>query len=134
MQADISSDADITGVLKSLTMASGVEINVYFDVTEGYTGTFEAMLVGGDREIEVVKESATRYRVDIKNISAHLLGNMYTLKVTTENGTATVKVSALSYAYSALNNEANAGNTNLLNAMAAIYYYYKAAYELKYGN
>ena len=106
-----------------------VMAGIPLDANGDYTGTFFVKLLNGDREFEVVQESATRYRVDIKNISAHLLGYMYMLEVETENGTATVTVSALSYVYSALNNEANAGNTNLQNAMAAIYYYYEAAYD-----
>ena len=98
---------------------------------EGYEGGI--VVKQGTNELEV-KTIGGQYRVQIKDIPAHLLGKTYTLKVTTENGTATVKVSALSYVHALLSNAYYAGNEDAENAAASIYYYYKAAYELKYGN
>ena len=60
----------------------------------------------------------------IANISAHQLGKTHTIVVVTDNGKATVKVSALSYVQGLLDSSSDA---NARNAAAALYSYFKAA-------
>ena len=124
--------ADITDITYSVSLEESPEINVYFKPVDGYTGTFTAKL--GSSSVDATKQSDGRYLVTIPNISAHLLGKTYKVVVTTDSGTATVKVSVLSYVQGILNSEAYASNTKAQNAAASIYYYYKAAYAYKYGN
>ena len=123
---------DITNITQSLSLAEAPIINVYFAPAKDYEGSFTVTLGGNALETEQLSDG--RYRVQITGISAHLLGKTYTLKVTTDNGTATVKVSALSYVQGILNSETYASNEVACNAAASIYCYYKAAYAYKYGN
>ena len=67
-----------------------------------------------------------RYAVVIPKISAHKLTESHTIAVTTEHGTATVTVSALSYVKGLLGYDTDADSQN---AMAAIYAYSEAAQD-----
>ncbi|MBQ1631553.1 MAG: hypothetical protein II049_01880, partial [Clostridia bacterium] len=67
--------------------------------------------------------------VVIPNIRAQQLGTKYTIKATTDSGTAVTKVAGLSYVQNILNNENYTSKTNALNGMASLYYYYLKAYE-----
>ncbi len=71
-----------------------------------------------------------RTQVNISNISAHKLGETYTVSVTTAKGTSTFKASALSYVYEGIN---DLGSAEEFNAMCSIYEYYKKtiAYRTK---
>ncbi|WP_303834833.1 hypothetical protein [Ruminococcus flavefaciens] len=63
-----------------------------------------------------------RTQVNIPNISAHKLGDTYTVSVKTTNGTSTFKASALSYVYEGIN---DLGSAEEFNAMCSIYEYYR---------
>ena len=65
----------------------------------------------------------------IDGISAHLLSKDHTIEVTTDHGTASVKVSALSYVDSALGYYTT--DEDAQNAAAAIYAYSQAADAFK---
>ena len=106
-------------------MDSDTAINLYFKMAEGYSGKFEAKIGEDTATPELLSDG--RYRVRIKGISAHLLAWPYNVSVTTENGSATVKVSALSYVHGLLATEGASDVYN--NAAAAIYSYWKAADE-----
>ena len=123
-----NTNGDVEEISISLTLNDQPVINVYFKTAEGYQGDIVV------RQGSTVLEGTTTengYRVQITGVSAHLMGKTYTLTATTANGTATAKVSVLSYLYSLLNGEytEEAGNW-----AAATYYYYQAAYARKYGN
>ena len=69
-----------------------------------------------------------RKLVTISDIPAHQLGKTHTIVCTTDNGTATVKVSALSYVNAMLTAYTDAASQN---AATAIYKYYEAAHAYK---
>ena len=119
------SGTDIEKITYSLTLDSDTAINLYFKMAEGYSGKFEAKIGEDTATPELLSDG--RYRVRIKGISAHLLAWPYNVSVTTENGSATVKVSALSYVHGLLATEGASDVYN--NAAAAIYSYWKAADE-----
>ena len=112
------------GITHSLTLDSDTVINVYFKMADGYAGSFSAAVNNG-ANFECVKLSGGRYCVKIKGIAAHELSNEFTITVTTENGIATVRASALSYVNSALTYYTD--DEDAQNAVAAIYAYSKAA-------
>ena len=77
----------------------------------------------------VSKEADGRYKVVISKISAHKLGDMYNIKVTTDNGVSTYSVSALSYVYAVLNSDSY--NAVSKNAVSSLYKYYEATINYK---
>ena len=111
----------ITKVTYSLNLDSNTEVYLYLTVAEGYSGEVRAKI--GDEEIECTKRSDGRYRAVISNISAHKIGDQYTVKIETETGEARVEVSALSYVRAILKNSENSKEKDL---MAALYRYYEA--------
>ena len=123
-----NSNGDVEDVLLSLTLEDQPIINVYFKTAEGYQG--DIVVKQGSKVLEG-EVTDYGYRVQITDVSAHLMGKAYTLTATTANGVVTAKVSVLSYLNSLLNGEytEEAGNW-----AAATYYYYQAAYARKYGN
>lgn len=121
----------ISEILYSVSVADQPTINVYFTPAEGYDGEITFKI--GTKEVAGVQEDGV-WKVQITDIAAHLMGKTFTVKATTANGTATVKVSVLSYVYGILNSERYAGNENARNAAASIYYYYKTAYDLRQAN
>ena len=78
-----------------------------------------------------VYKSFTDVTVEIPNIGAHLLGTTYTIVATTDNGIATVTVSALSYVRSILNSSTYADDATARNAACAICAYCAAAKAYK---
>ncbi len=62
----------------------------------------------------------------IPNIAAHRLGTTYTVKLVTEKQKNTVKVSAMSYVKSILD---NSEDEDMINAVMALYNYYSKAME-----
>ena len=116
-------DPDIEKITHALSLDSGTDIFVYFKPVSDYTGTITATV---DGQAATVIEEAGRYRVAVTGISAHKLGDTHTVIATTANGSATVVVSALSYVQGILENSTD---EKARNAVAAIYYYYKAAHE-----
>ncbi len=121
-----SSGADFTKFTFATALDSATTIRMQFTVPKGYSGTFTAE--ASDGTPVTVKKSGTRYTVEIADIPAHNLGKAFEITITTENGMATVNVSALSYVKIALDTYTDA---NSQNAMAAIYAYSKAAQEYK---
>ena len=120
------SDADIEKITYTLALDSGTDIRVYFKPVSGYSGSFTVTVDGNTWEAE--KKSDGRYLVTIQGISAHLLGTSYTIVATTDAGSATVKVSALSYVQGLLSAYTD---SRYQNAAASIYNYYMAAQEYK---
>ena len=80
--------------------------------------------------VPVVSEADGRYRIVIPEIAADQLGDTHRVVVTTAGADPmTVQVSALSYVKACL--EDAASGSDMVDAMTALYYYYKAASELK---
>lgn len=89
-----------------------------------YKGSIEFKL--DDNVLEgITKQSDGRYVVEIKNIPADKLSEMHEITVTTDNGAATVRVSALSYAKALL--DAYASDPLAVNAAVAFCRYSKFA-------
>lgn len=121
-------DPDISAISYQLSLDSETEIYVLFRPADNYAGEF-SFTVDGQATVPK-KMSDGRYRVDISGISAHKLGNTYTVVATTENGSATVKVSAISYVntmYETYSDDC------YRNAAASLYKYYDAARTYKEG-
>ena len=117
-----NTDGDIEKITFSLVLDSETAIRVYFKMAEGYNGAFT--VTGAATTAEKLTDG--RYLVEIKNIGASKLGDEYEFNVATDgNGTAHVKVSALSYVQAMLENAEASDDAK--NAVCAIYYYYKAA-------
>ena len=112
---------DITAITHSLIVDSETAIKVYFKVASGYKGAFTVTL---DGETYTAKKSGTKYVVEIGNIPASRLSEAHVIAVTTDNGSANVTVSGMSYVKSML----DAYDTDAAkNAAAAIYSYAMAA-------
>ena len=109
----------------SLYLDAETSVYVYLKPAGGYDGIVRVTENGQEVKTELMSDG--RYRADIFNISAHRLGDTHNLQVETDNGTAKVDVSALSYVDSLLNAAAYADDTHARNAMAAFYEYYVAA-------
>jgi hypothetical protein len=114
---------DIEKITYSVRLDSETAILVYFKPVKNYNGRFTVTL--DDESYTATKQGDGRYLVEIPNIGAHLLGRTYTIAVTTDAGSATVAVAALSYVKGML--AAYVGVTNAENAACAIYAYYAAA-------
>ena len=119
-------EEDIEKVTYSLSLDADTAVNLYIKPVEGYNGKVTAKLDNGTK-LDVV-ETDGRYKVTIPDISAHLLGKMYEVKITTESGESTVKVSALSYAYAVMKMN---NNDSQVKVMSALYDYYLKALEYK---
>ncbi len=116
-------DGDLEAISYSLLLDSETAIKVYFTPSESYTG---AVAATADGTACSVIGTGGRYAVVIPKISAHKLTESHTIAVTTEHGTATVTVSALSYVKGLLDYDTDADSQN---AMAAIYAYSEAAQD-----
>ncbi len=106
----------------SLVLDSETTIKVYFKLADAYQGSVSFTLDGNPVEAE---KSGGRYIVKINNISSHLLGTEHTVIATTENGNATVDLSALSYVKWMFDNYQY--GSDAYNMCAALYKYAKAA-------
>jgi len=124
-----TNNADFTRFTFATVFDSATAIRMQFTVPKGYSGIFTAE--ASDGTPVTVTKSGNRYTVEIADIPAHNLGKTYEITITTENGSATVNVSALSYVKIVLDAYTEAVPQN---AMAAIYTYAKAAEALKAGN
>ncbi len=105
---------------------SATEIRLLFKVPKTYEGTFEATVDGDSFEVTML---GSRKAVQIKNVPAHMLSKTYEIVVTTENGSATITASVLSYVKILLS--AYPDNASAKNAAAAIYGYSAAADAFK---
>ena len=105
-----------------MRLDSDTAILVFFKTVKNYDGGFAVTL---DGESCTATKQSGGYIVEIPNIGAHLLGTTYTIVATTDNGSATAEVSALSYVNTMLT--MYAGNPTGENAACAIYHYGAAA-------
>ena len=85
---------------------------------------------GVEAALENVRLSGAAYkRIRITGIAADKLNKAYTIEVTTDQGTARITVSALSYVNTILNSTSFSADAQ--KAMAAFYRYYEAAAAYK---
>ena len=117
---------DFSNLSFALMCDSATEIRILFTVSKSYTGTFTATVDGDSFDVTMLGQ---RKAVQITNIPAHELSKIYEIVVTTDNGSATITASALSYVKILL--AAYAGNSVAENAAAAIYGYSAAADAFK---
>lgn len=119
----------ITKVNKSLVLDSKTAIRLLFTVDDTY-GKEPVITVkdANDNTVEtqLTKQSDGRYCLLIPGISAHKLGETYTIVV---DGTMTIQMSALTYAYGVLQSDAMTDATK--QAVAALNAYYNAALVYK---
>ena len=124
-------NSGIEKVTFALELDSETIIDVYLKPKDGYAGAVEAYLDDSKENIATL-QSDGRYLVQISGVSAHLLGNTYTIHVNAGEE-FDVKVSALSYVSSILN-AANSAK-DIKEAVASLYDYYDAtmAYRQSIG-
>ncbi len=125
----VNDGADIKGLSFATVLDSATAIRLLITPTSGYTGTFAASADQG-KEVKVSK-SGSRYIVEIPDLAAHELSKTYTITITTENGTATITTSALSYVKLLFNAYET---TSVRNAASAILGYASAAYDFQYAD
>ena len=119
---DNKTNGDLSGVPSyALMLDSETSIKAFFTPASGYTGSLKVTIDGKNA---TVKKDGNRFYVQTSGISAHKLGEAHTIVATTDHGTATIKVSALSYVDTVL--KATTVSAAAKNAVAAIYCYYEA--------
>ncbi len=121
-----NTNGDVEKITYSVTVDSATAILVYFKPVSDYSGTLTVTLDGEDYTATAV---SGRWEVRIPGISAHQLGRPFTIVATTEHGTATVTISALSYVAGGMTSYA--AYPVAMDAMASIYAYAKAAEAYK---
>ncbi|MBQ3346557.1 MAG: CotH kinase family protein, partial [Synergistaceae bacterium] len=133
---DESKGSGIKLVEMDLELNSETTINVYLNVSADYSGSVSAYL-GESTENMAVKQNDGTYRITISGISAHMLGDVYTIHVDA-GGEFDIEVSALSYANAVMNSKR--ADDELKKAVIALYKYYDATMEYRkskpeeYGN
>ena len=135
---DISNSA-ITKLTYSLVLDSETALNIYLTPSDtlkpslvGSTGDIETpeidsgvcAYLDGSTENLAVLQSDGRYRVQISGISAHLLGEMHTIRVIA-GGTFDIKISALSYVNAVLSSSAFGNSAK--QGVTSLYKYYTSA-------
>ncbi len=114
------SNSDIKKMNYKVNFDKDMAIHMIIAVKPGYTGTLTATTEDGV-DCVVVKQTDTKYMVEVPNVMAHQLSHKFTIHITTDSGTLTVVGSGLSYAQIML---AGAdGDTLLQDAMTAFYRY-----------
>ncbi len=108
---------DIRKIGAATVLDSETAIRITLTPVSGYTGTITATADGG--KDATVTPSGSRYIVVIPNIAAHELTNTYTVTIGTENSTATVTLSALSYVKLLFNANTEAPARNAASAILA---------------
>ena len=117
-------DSMVEKVTYSLSLESETVLNIYLKMKEGYTGSVTAS-VGGNA-VDAIQQSDGRYRIQIKNIAADKLGDIYEIAISA-GGNCTVSASALSYVNAVLNSEKESLNNDTAHyAVTALYRYYRA--------
>ena len=104
---------------------SATTLRLLVKLTSGYTGDFTAAVDDGEPYAPTM--TGGWYHVDIENVAAHQLSHPYEVVITTDGGSATVTVSALSYVKILLGMD----DATVRNAAAAIYGYSAAADAFK---
>ena len=117
--------SDIDKITYSLSLNSGTSLNVFIKAKDNYNGSVKVTVKKGNTVMSytAVKQADGRYKVTIPNISAHQLGDTYTITASTTNGTAKCSLSALSYVYAVLDGN---NNNTAKNAVSSLYIYYDA--------
>jgi transglutaminase-like putative cysteine protease len=120
--------ADIGSMSLSLTLDTDTAINLFVNTASGYSGTVTAFIESGSGEtpLTAVKVSGNKYKITIPGIAAHQLGDVFNVVIETAEGSSTVDVSALSYAYVCMEDGKYAKDV-----MSALYNYYLAAQNYK---
>ncbi len=113
---------DVTNVSSRLSLDSGTELTIFFTMAKGFKGSAAVTVDGTPREITRLDDG--RYQLNIPDIAAHRLGQVFEAELVTGAGKTTVKASVLAYAGASLR---QAKDTERKNAMIAIYRYYAAA-------
>ena len=122
------SNDDFKKIGYKVNFDSDMAIHLIVVLRSGFSGTLTATTEDGV-ECVITQQTGLKYMVEIPNVQAHLLSHTYTLNLTTENGTLTLKCSGLSYAKMMLDT-AN-GDALMQNAAIALYRYSKAADAVK---
>ena len=114
--------SDIEKISYSLSLNSGTSLNVFIKAKDNYKGSVKVTTKKGNviMSYNAVKQADGRYKVTIPDISAHQLGDMYTITASTTNGTATCSLSALSYVYAVLSGNSDKAAKN---AVSSLYIY-----------
>lgn len=129
--------SDTSGIVVkySLNLKSETQINVYFETPEGMSLKAH---VDNEGDSQVIENG--RYKINIAGISAHKLGDTYTITVQPYAGQTqylefTVKVSAMSYVNTVLGTQKPeegsdeaviAKDTEMRRLVASLYKYFKA--------
>ena len=117
-----NSGAEFSKLTFTMLFDSATELRLLFKTPS--TGPISATVDGNSVGVTTL---GTSKAVQIKNISAHLLSKPYTVVITIDGKSATIKASALSYAKLLL----AANDTTMQNAGAALYNYSAAADAFK---
>ena len=106
----------------SLVLRSGTVIRHYFTIDEGSVGDYTFKL--GSKKLTPV-ETENGWMIEIPNVYARNLGNMYTVTVSSSEGVIlTLKYSALSYAYKVVQDN---DDPALVKLVKSLYLYNRAA-------
>ena len=112
----------VTYAGSSLVLRSGTVIRHYFTIDEGSVGDYTFKI--GSKTVTPV-ETSDGWMIEIPDVYARYLGKMYTIKVSSSDGTIlTLKYSGLSYAYKAVQDNTDPG---LVKLVKALYIYNRAA-------
>ncbi|MBR1560563.1 MAG: hypothetical protein IJ646_10025 [Clostridia bacterium] len=123
MKLDFGS-SKVEKVNYTLNLLSQTELRVLIALKDGYKGDVSFKLDGQPVEAELQPDG--RYRVTISNIPAQKLDDTHTVSAITTTGTATCTLAPLTYVDWFI----QTGNIRInREAMAALYYYYKAAMD-----
>ena len=124
-------NSDITNIGYRLDLRSRTTLEVAVQLPEDYTGTVSATIEGENEPVLALKNNT--YSVKITNIPAQSLGTPCEITFTTDSGSWTVKVSALTYANKLINNP---DNEYAEMAMPALFYYsfMAASYQYAHSN
>ncbi len=121
-------NSGIESVPYRLRLDSDITLELNIVPASDYYGSVFASLNGGSENMAV--KTSGGYLVQISGISAHKLGDTYTVTVTTSRGSFDVKVSALSYVYTSLTSANTApgttGSPAMKKAVTSLYKYYMA--------
>ena len=112
-------DPDLDPIVRYLLILdSETTVRVFLKPASGYTGDISVTLDGNS--VSAALQSDGRYLVELKNLSANQLSTTHTIIATTENGSATIRISALSYVNALFE---TSSDSTVQNAAAAIYSY-----------
>ena len=122
-------NSKIDDVTFDLTLDSSTTLRVFFTLKEDYDGEFTAYLDNGSENM-AVRQPNGRYLVTIPGIPAHLLGHKYMIHGVAD-GDYFVTLSALTYIDAILSIPEYRQNTEMLDAMYALYQYYRAVMDYR---